>query len=259
MKQNKFGLPPEYQKQPEYFDALNVHDDTDKKNSVIENILRKHNVHTVLDLTCGTGSQVFWLVKHGFKVIGADFSPALVEQARAKVAKEKIDVRFIDGDMRTLKVGQFDAVITIFNAVGHLTKDEFKVAMKNIYSNLKDGGLYVFDIFNLSAMTDVAIDNFAMDWRKKVDADQIDVMQHSTIDRVSGQLTSYNNYTIQKGVSKPKKFKNKFILQVYTASELKEMLVTSGFEVVDLYGMDGSIFREDTTISILMVAKKKKA
>jgi SAM-dependent methyltransferase len=48
----------------------------------------------------------------------------------------------------------FDAVITIFNAVGHLTKSGFEKAIRNIHRNLNAGGIYVFDILNLEAMTD---------------------------------------------------------------------------------------------------------
>jgi hypothetical protein len=50
--------------------------------------------------------------------------------------------------MRTLKIGLFDAVITISNAVGHLTKAGFEKAMRSINKNLKEGGIYIFDIFN---------------------------------------------------------------------------------------------------------------
>lgn len=58
------GLPIEYKKSPKYFDAHNISDDTDTKNSVIEKLLRKQKVDTVLDLTCVTGSQVFFLTKY---------------------------------------------------------------------------------------------------------------------------------------------------------------------------------------------------
>lgn len=61
MKKSQLGLPLEYKKLPEYFDAHNINDDTDKINGVIENLLRERNVQTVLDLKCGTGSQVFFL------------------------------------------------------------------------------------------------------------------------------------------------------------------------------------------------------
>ena len=75
---------------------------------------------------------MFFLTQYGFVVTGTDFSPKLLDIARAKTKKEKLDIRFIDGDMRRLKVGKFDAVITIFNAIGHLTTDDFENAIKNI-------------------------------------------------------------------------------------------------------------------------------
>ena len=135
------GLPLEYSKLHKYYDALSA-GDADAKNQLLERMLRQHKVETVLDLTCGTGSQVFWLAKHGYKVVGSDISPALLDIARSKAQREKVAVRFIEGDMRTIKIGVFDAVITIFNSIGHLTKSDCEKTMRNIHKNLKDGGLY---------------------------------------------------------------------------------------------------------------------
>ena len=179
MRKGRLGLPLEYKRRPEYFEAHNIGDDTNAKNGVIEKLLKTHKVRTVLDLTCGTGSQVFFLAKHGYEVTGADFSPALLERARKRAQNEKKDIRFIDGDMRTLKVGAFDAIITIFNAVGHLTKAGFEKAMRNICQNLKEGGIYVFDILNLEAMTDRAVVDLAMHVSKKVGDSQIYQIQCS--------------------------------------------------------------------------------
>ncbi len=255
MGKSAFNLPLEYSKLHQYFDALCSGND-DSKNRALEKILKEHNVKTVLDLTCGTGSQVFWLLKSGYKVTGADFSPALLKIAQEKAQQEKRDVHFIEGDMRTIKVGTFDAVITIANAVGHLTKAGFEKAIKNIYSNLRDGGLYVFDIFNLDAMTDKAVDSLAMDLKRTVNNTNIRNVQYSTLDRKSGRLTSYDQFTIKEDANKPKILKGKFTLQLYTAIELREMLDQSGFETIAQYGLDGSKFVEKKTQSILTVAKK---
>ncbi len=257
MEKDELGLPLEYQELPEYFDAHNTDDSTEAKNRIIEKILQEHKVETVLDLTCGTGSQVFHLKKRGYKVIGADFSPALLDIARKKARKEKIDIRFINGDMRTLKVDHFDAVITIFNAVGHLTKPDFEKAMKNIHGNLKDGGIYVFDIFNLEAMTDSIVNDFAMDVRSTVDDAQTHAVQTSTLDREQGRLTSYDHLTIQKGSETPEEYKSNFTLQIYTAKELREMLARNGFETLCQCGFDGEKFVGDKTVSILTVARKQ--
>ena len=35
-------------------------------NALLEKILKEHHVSIVLDLTCGTGSQVLWLSDAGF-------------------------------------------------------------------------------------------------------------------------------------------------------------------------------------------------
>jgi ubiquinone/menaquinone biosynthesis C-methylase UbiE len=256
IKMNKLGLPLEYKKLPEYFDVHNLNDDTNAKNAVIENFLKAHGVHTVLDLTCGTGSQVFFLAQRGYNVIGSDFSAALLNIAKEKACAEKLDIRFIEGDMRTLKVGTFDAVITIFNSIGHLTKLGFEKALRNIHKNLKDGGIYIFDIFNLDAMTDRNVADLTMYTHDKIQDTQIHQVQYSTIDRVAGRLTSYDHYTIQKHTDKPKRFYNQFSLQIYTANELKEILTRNGFETIAQYGMDGKEFIPNKTLSILTIAQR---
>lgn len=262
MKKSKFtkvnlGLPLEYQKLPEYFDAGNINDDTATKNAVIEKLLSTYQVNTILDLTCGTGSQVFFLNERGYNVTGADFSPALLKIARARASREKIDLTFIDGDMRTLKVGTFDAVITIFNAIGHVTKAGFEKTLRNIHNNLNAGGIYIFDILNLEAMTDTVVADLAYFVHKKVRDTQILSTQCSTIDRAQGILTSYDALLIQKNAEVPERFHNTFSLKIYTATELRAMLAKNGFETLGHYGIQGEEFMEETTQNILTVARKK--
>ncbi|HEV2524094.1 MAG TPA: class I SAM-dependent methyltransferase [Gammaproteobacteria bacterium] len=255
VKKNKLGLPFEYQKNPEFFDALNIGDDTESKNSVIEKLLKVHKVKTVLDMTCGTGSQVFYLIKHGYEVTGSDFSPDLLQQARAKAKKAGLNVTFIDGDIRNVKVGKFDAVITIFSAVSHLSKDGFPKAIRNIGKNLKEGGIYIFDVSNLEAMTNTVVADPWYVHKRNVDSQMCNV-QFSIIDRDSGLVTNYDHCIIQKGKEKPTLSKSKFTSQIYTAEELDEILSANGFETISRYGLDGKSFVKDNTPNILTIARK---
>jgi ubiquinone/menaquinone biosynthesis C-methylase UbiE len=257
MTRNKLGLPLEYKKHPEFFDASNVNETTDAKNSVIEKLLKKHGVKTVLDLTCGTGSQVLFLAKRGYQVTGSDFSESLLKIAKGKAKKEKLKVKFIEGDMRKIKAGKFDAVITIFNAVGHLTKSDFEKAMRNVAANLKPGGIYVFDIFNFDAMSDEAVSKLSMYVHRKINDLQVHHVQCSTLDRGSGILTSYDEYVIQKKAGKPERFSNKFSLQIYGVGELREMLERNGFEVLEQLAMDGKKFLKNKSLSVLTVGRRK--
>ncbi|MBL4645326.1 MAG: class I SAM-dependent methyltransferase [Rhizobiales bacterium] len=256
MTKTELGLPLEYQQMPQYFDAHNISQDAAVKNSVLEAILARHNVKSVLDLTCGTGSQVFYLSARGYQITGADFSPALLEVARKKAKAESISVEFIDADMRSLNAGKFDAAITMFNAVGHLSKADFEMTMRNICGNLEAGGIYVFDILNLAALNDDAIKKLAMKSSKTVLGTAIHHTQYSTLERDSGRLTSHDDYIIEEKKAEPKYLSHAFTLQIYTAKELRDMLAKTGFEVVGQYAMDGSEFLEHETTNILTVAKK---
>lgn len=225
---------------------------THEKNAVVAQLLKASCVKTVLDMACGTGAQVFYLNELGYKVIGADFSPGLIQLAQEKAKKQNLDIQFVDGDMRTLKLGgeleqKFDAVITIDNAVGHLIKNDFELAMRNIYTNLHDGGVYVFDILNLEAMTDDVIkaDNERMtDKRITTDGSTIYNVRKSTVDRVNGHLTSENQLTIQTQEGE-KKVQNTCTLQIYTMDDLKNMLLRNGFEVLEQYKADAYTFQKD--------------
>src|SRR5476649_881288 len=120
-------IPNWYNKDSKYEEAIN--EDTPNSrttNKTIERILKKHKAKTVLDLTCGTGSQVFWLLKRGYQVSGSDISKGMLKIAETKAKKEKIKIKFLRGDVRTINVGKYDAAITIFNAVGHLSKAGFE-------------------------------------------------------------------------------------------------------------------------------------
>lgn len=255
---HKLGLPLEYQQMPEYFDIFTTNAETEVKNSLIERLLKEQNVKTVLDMTCGTGSQVFYLYGLGYEVVGSDFSPDLIKQARQKANSRESDITFLDGDMRELYVGQFDAVITIFNAIGHLTKSDFTKALRNIHANLKDGGVYVFDIFNLEAITDKIIDDFDMNVEGIVSGTKIVHNQHSEIDKENRLLTSHDRYTIFKEEGElPEILTNSFSIRIYSAEELNDMLIQNGFETVRQYDINGNDFTADKSLNILTVARKR--
>ncbi len=244
-----------YDEQADSYDIL-TQENSNIINKTIAKILKQNEVKSVLDMTCGTGSQVFYLAKKGYEVVGSDINEKMLAIARQKAKEENLDIRFIEGDMRTLQVGTFDAVITIFNAVGHLTKSDFEKTMINIASNLKSGGLYIFDINNLSyLLKDNNITDLTIDRQKKSGDTAVRKMQYSTINK-EGILASYTLLFKQEGDSEPEVSESAQTLQVYSAQKLKDMLEKNGFEVIEKYAIDGSPFIEDRSDRILMVAKK---
>ena len=180
----------------------------------------------------------------------------MLNVAKRKAKKLKVDCNLFLGDMRTSKAGQFDAAITIFNAVGHLTKADFKKAMKNIGSNLRAGGIYVFDIFNLNYMLDkdnitaLTIDQMAIEKTRTIRK-----IQHSTVDH-KGVLASHTISIVTKDKTKSKTVHGSQTLQIYSASELEDMLAKCGLKIVKKCAIDGTRFSDKKTKHILLVAKK---
>lgn len=245
-----------YDKEAASYDAFNE-ERSQVINKFIESVCKGHGVKTVLDVTCGTGSQVFWLAKRGYEVTGYDISEKMISIARQKAEKEELDVVFGVADMCTVQAGQFDAVLSIFNAVGHLTKDDFETAMKNIHTNLNPGGLYLFDIFNLDYLrADDNITKLTIDWLKREDDVVMREIQYSTIS-TDGVLASHDIYHRQEGDGEPEISTAFQTLQVYSAQQLREMLERNGFDVVKVYNVDGSSFDEIKSERMMLVACKK--
>ena len=72
-----------------------------------------------LDVACGNGNLSIPAAKAGAAVTGVDIAPNLLDQARARAAREKLDIRFEEGDAENLPVGvgAFDLVVSMFGAM----------------------------------------------------------------------------------------------------------------------------------------------
>jgi ubiquinone/menaquinone biosynthesis C-methylase UbiE len=68
----------------------------------------------VLDAGCGTGFLAFELAGRGHRVVGVDFAPGMIEEARRKAAAQPASVRFEEGDVEQLPFaeGSFDLVVS---------------------------------------------------------------------------------------------------------------------------------------------------
>jgi len=70
----------------------------------------------VLDIACGTGNVTIPLARRGAMVTGLDMTPHLLDEARARAAREGLRIRFDEGLAETLPYpdGSFDVVVSMF-------------------------------------------------------------------------------------------------------------------------------------------------
>jgi glycine/sarcosine N-methyltransferase len=107
-------------------------------------------VQSVLDCTCGIGTQSIGLARQGYQVTGTDISGKSVERARVEASRFQVDVRFSRADLRALDTtvtDHFDCVISCDNSLPVLlTEEDLKSGLRQMYARLKPGGLSVISI-----------------------------------------------------------------------------------------------------------------
>ena len=104
----------------------------------------------ILDCACGIGTQAIGLAGLGYQVTASDLSEGALAEARARAAKNGVEIRFEHADFRALSKcfsGQFDIVIAMDNALPHmLTHGDLEAAVTSIVGRVRPGGIFAASI-----------------------------------------------------------------------------------------------------------------
>lgn len=104
------------------------------------------DAHTVLDCSCGIGTQAVGLAKLGYRVVGGDISSREIERARREAQRLGVEARFLVADFRDLSgvEGHFDVVISCDNAIPHLLNEsDVPKVLTQMYAKTRPDGLLV--------------------------------------------------------------------------------------------------------------------
>lgn len=104
---------------------------------------------TLLDIGCGGGKNVLNL-KREFNVTGLDLSSAMLAQAK----ELNPECTFVQGDMRTFRLGRSFDVVLMDDAISHMNcRADFVAAFHTAFDHLNPGGVLI-------ATPDVTIETF---------------------------------------------------------------------------------------------------
>ena len=249
---------PDYTTFAKFYDYFELEDTTEtaELNTFLTEIFNKKKVETVLDFACGTGAQSIGLARNGFKVTAADLDEAMLKIASKKAKKEKLKIIFKQGNMKSAKYGSFDAAICIFNAIGHLTKLDCSKFFQNAYKSLNDGGVFVFDILNFTALKTDIFDLYKhTDEEAEIDGWLVKRVRDCSLNRRLRQIT-IKSYTAWNDTVHFDSLIENWQMQIYDKEELSKMLDYAGFTKIDYYDQNGAPFDDKLSGSIMVVAIK---
>ena len=125
----------------------------ERQAAQLDKIIRENwgnDIHTILDVSCGIGTQALGLAQFDYQVTASDLSDAAVERAKQEAQKLGVAIPFSVADMRQVyshHQAQFDVVISCDNAVPHLlTDDDILQAFRQFYKCLQPGGGLVITV-----------------------------------------------------------------------------------------------------------------
>lgn len=142
-----------FQDYSKYYDLL--YKDKDYKGES-DYVLRKlkeinPNIHSVLELGCGSGNHAQYLCNSGLDVTGIERSEDMIKEALKKNVKGFTPAQ---GDISTYSLGKrFDAAISLFHVISYLNKnDELIECFRTTHEHLNDNGIFLFDIWYTPAV-----------------------------------------------------------------------------------------------------------
>ncbi|MHC4557557.1 MAG: class I SAM-dependent methyltransferase [Planctomycetota bacterium] len=182
---------------------------------------------SICDLCCGPGRHSLELGRLGYCVTGVDRTGSYIEQAKEKANEKGLNIRFVQDDMRSFcEPNAFDAVINVFTSFGYFEEvTDDKRVLENVYKSLKEDGKFLIDIMAKEVLARIFQEKR---WWEEGGAI---ILEEA---KLSEDWSSVDSRWIIIRDSRRDEFR--FTLRLYSAARLSELLKSSGFGKVEIYG-----------------------
>lgn len=217
----------------QYYDELTQNVRYSERADYIESLLERfdHEPGLTLDLACGTGSLTVELKKRGLDIYGVDGSADMLMQAQSKAVVEGLDILFLNQKMQNLDLyGTIDTCICTLDSLNHIIKtEELQKVFDKVSLFMNPAGLFIFDVNTPYKHERILADNvFVYDKR-----DVFCVWQNTLLENLTIKI---NLDFFEKQGSLYRRYSESFCERAYTERELRDMLMSSGFEILSIYG-----------------------
>jgi SAM-dependent methyltransferase len=181
----------------------------------------------VLDLCCGFGRMSAELARRGLLVTGVDLTESYLKTAREEADYENLNIEYIRADAREYKnPGVFDAALNLYISFGYFSRREDDLLLvRNAFESLKSGGCFIVETLG----KEIAVRDF-------VEAEWFDRGGLTVLT----QYEPLDSWTFLKNrwilLKDGKRIEKVLTQRLYSASELRSLMLEAGFASVEIYG-----------------------
>lgn len=201
--------------------------------------------NSIMDAGCGPGRISIELALKGLDVTGVDIIQPYLDAAADSAKDEDVSLTLINSDLRTFNSERkFDAVINMYTSFGYCeTIDEDLSILRNIFNVVKEGGWFIMECLS----RENAVKYFTEgEWFER--AGKTVLTQFSVAGAWEGLKSRW--ILIDKNGNR---MEHVFVQRLYSAIELKRMLIACGFTSCEIYGdFDFSPYNERARTMVLV-------
>lgn len=225
--------------------------------SYLARLFAKHNIEPaeILDIGCGTGNVTIPLAEMGYHLTGLDMSPEMLSVAEEKARAAGLGINWLCQDMREMSLGnlQFNVVISMTDSLNYLSSaDELQNVFKKVYTLLKDGGWFIFDLNSAFKIKEVFGNNVFT-----LLEDDIAYVWENNYDKAGRTCYMDLTFFVREADGRYRRFSEEHSETAYEISEVRGLLEQAGLSVCAVYEEDS--FREPaaTAERIYFLAQKQ--
>ncbi|MBP9921130.1 MAG: methyltransferase domain-containing protein [Proteiniclasticum sp.] len=207
----------------------------------------------VLDVACGTGSYTIALRKEGILSCGLDLEESMIRIAEKKAEEQGIQGDFIVSnmlDMDLVHEGGLRRIFIIGNSLVHLNSlNQIKSFITTAINLLNEDGDLVIQIINYDRILKEHIDHLPTIHVPEI---SLTFERNYTYD-VEAHLVDFSSKLTLQGETE----EASVLLFPLKSEELVHLLMEAGFEEIHLYGSFKKDPYTDSSLPLIVVAKKK--
>lgn len=203
---------------------------------------------SILDAGCGPGRISVELAIRGAHVTGVDLIRPFLNAALESAQDEGVEIDLEQADLREfVRPEAFDAAVSLYTSFGYCdTIEEDMQILKNIQMSLKPAGWFILEMTG----REIAVRDFTEgEWFER---GGFTVLTEFTVEGAWEGLRSRWMLIDETG----HKIDHTYVQRLYSAIELKRLMLACGFSSVEMYGdFDFSPYNEKARTMVLVARK----
>lgn len=216
-----------------YYDLLYCDKDYSLEAKQVHELLYKYKnseIHSLLDLGCGSGRHDIELQKLGYDITGVDQSETMIEMAQLRGGAD-----YQVGDIRKLTLKkEYDAAVSLFHVISYINSNsELLETFHSTRKLLYKGAIFLFSTwYGPGVLMDLPETRF-----KEVEDSDIEVKRvavpvlHRDTNIVD---VNYSIIMIDKKTGLANRFGEMHCMRYYFEPEMRLMLDLCGFRLIDV-------------------------